>query len=124
MGDNELLESDTAAAMERIKGVKHQGVRAGKWLRKGQATDLLNVPDPSTLKGKRDRARCLRRWPNPPQRVFVQPSYAGLTGVEAHPGGSCCWSLARPFVVEQMQSPRRVRDPHPCACHRLSGILV
>jgi integrase/recombinase XerD len=26
MGDNGLLDSDTAAAMERIKGVKHQGV--------------------------------------------------------------------------------------------------
>ena len=44
MGDNGLLESDTAADMERIKGVTHQGVRAGKWLRKGQATDLLNAP--------------------------------------------------------------------------------
>jgi hypothetical protein len=38
---NGLLDSDTAAAMERITGVKHQGVRTGKWLRKGQATDLL-----------------------------------------------------------------------------------
>jgi integrase/recombinase XerD len=63
MGDNGLSDSDTAAAMERITGAKHQGVRAGKWLRKGQATDLLNAPDPSTLKGKRDRARCsAHRW--------------------------------------------------------------
>ena len=31
-------------------------MRAGNWLTREQAEDLLNAPDPSTLKGKRDRA--------------------------------------------------------------------
>jgi site-specific recombinase XerD len=31
-------------------------VRAGNWLLKEQANVLLNAPDPSALKGKRDRA--------------------------------------------------------------------
>ena len=31
-------------------------MRAGNWLLKEQANELLNAPDPSTLKGKRDRA--------------------------------------------------------------------
>jgi integrase/recombinase XerD len=35
--------------------MKQDGVRAGKWLLKEQANKLLNAPDPSTLKGKRDR---------------------------------------------------------------------
>jgi site-specific recombinase XerD len=36
--------------------VKQQGVRAGNWLLNEQANVLLNAPDPSALKGKRDRA--------------------------------------------------------------------
>ena len=40
----------------RSPGVKQQGVRAGNWLTKAQAEALINCPDPSTLKGKRDRA--------------------------------------------------------------------
>ena len=94
MGDNGLLESDTAAAMERIKGVTHQGVRAGKWLRKGQATDLLNAPDPSTLKGKRDRARCLRRWPNPPPQD--RPTEAWWTNRREKLSREPCPLSARP----------------------------
>jgi site-specific recombinase XerD len=31
-------------------------VKAGNWLPKEQANELLNAPDPSTLRGKRDRA--------------------------------------------------------------------
>ena len=56
MADNGLLDPGTASAIERTKGVKQEGVRAGNCLLKEQANELLNVPDPSTLKGKRDRA--------------------------------------------------------------------
>ncbi len=56
MADNGLLAPELAAAVERVAGVKQQGVRAGNWLGREQASELLNAPDPSTLKGKRDRA--------------------------------------------------------------------
>ena len=56
MADNGLLDPGVASAIERTKGVKQEGVRAGNWLLKEQANELLNAPDPSTLKGKRDRA--------------------------------------------------------------------
>ncbi len=56
MADNGLLAPDTAAAIERVPGVKQEGIRAGNWLGKEQASELLNAPDPLTLKGKRDRA--------------------------------------------------------------------
>jgi site-specific recombinase XerD len=56
MADNGLLAPDTAAVIERVAGVQQAGVRAGNWLGKEQASELLNAPDPATLKGLRDRA--------------------------------------------------------------------
>ena len=56
MADNGLLDHGVASAIGRTKGVTQEGVRAGNWLVKEQANELLNAPDPSTLKGKRDRA--------------------------------------------------------------------
>ncbi len=56
MADNGLLAPELAAAIERVAGVKQQGIRAGNWLSREQASELLNAPDPLTLKGKRDRA--------------------------------------------------------------------
>jgi integrase/recombinase XerD len=56
MADNGLLDPGLASGIERTQGVKQQGVRTGNWLVKKQANELLNAPDPSTLKGKRDRA--------------------------------------------------------------------
>jgi integrase len=38
------------------RGIKQQGVRVGNWLTRAQAEGLINCPDPSSLKGKRDRA--------------------------------------------------------------------
>ncbi len=52
--DNGLLAPETAAAIGRVKGAKRAGVRAGNWLTKPQALELLGAPDRSTLKGKRD----------------------------------------------------------------------
>ncbi len=54
--DNGYLDPATAGAIERVKGVKSQGVRSGNWLTKSQAQELLNLPDITTLKGLRDRA--------------------------------------------------------------------
>jgi integrase len=53
---NGLLDSAVAAGIDQVAGVKQQGIRAGNWLTKAQAEALINAPDPSTLKGKRDRA--------------------------------------------------------------------
>ena len=55
MADNGLLDLGTANAIERTRGVKQQGVRAGNGSFKEQANELLNVPDPATLRGKRGR---------------------------------------------------------------------
>jgi integrase len=51
-----LLDPATAAAIERVPGIPQLGRRAGNWLTKEQANDLLNAPDSNTLTGKRDRA--------------------------------------------------------------------
>jgi integrase len=56
MADNGLLSPELATGIGRTKGIKQEGVRAGNWLLREQASDLLNAPDPATLKGKRDRA--------------------------------------------------------------------
>jgi hypothetical protein len=47
-----LLTPDLAAGIRRVKGSKNLGVRLGNWLTADQARALLQVPDPSTLKGK------------------------------------------------------------------------
>jgi integrase len=50
------IDGETAAGIDQVPGVKQQGTRTGNWLTKQQAMDLLHAPDPSTLKGVRDRA--------------------------------------------------------------------
>lgn len=42
--DNGLLPPDLAAGVERVKGVKQEGVRAGNWLTKEEAEKLINTP--------------------------------------------------------------------------------
>ena len=54
--DNGLMAPELAAGIGRVRGVKREGVRTGNWLTVIQAEDLLNAPDGSVLKGKRDRA--------------------------------------------------------------------
>jgi site-specific recombinase XerD len=54
--DSGLLSPDLAAGIRRVKGAKRLGVRLGNWVTATQARALWQVPDPSTLKGKRDRA--------------------------------------------------------------------
>lgn len=54
--DNGYLDLATAGAIERVKGVKSQGVRSGNWLSQDDAQTLINSPDITKLKGLRDRA--------------------------------------------------------------------
>lgn len=54
--DNGLMESATAAAINRIKGVKRTGRQAGNWLTIEEAQAVLEAPDTTTLRGLRDRA--------------------------------------------------------------------
>lgn len=54
--DNGLIEQSAAFGISKVKGMKASGTRAGNWLTKEQAQELLNAPDTGTLKGLRDRA--------------------------------------------------------------------
>ncbi len=45
-----------AAGIRRVKGQKKLGIRLGNWLTAAQATTLWQVPECTTLKGKRDCA--------------------------------------------------------------------
>jgi site-specific recombinase XerD len=52
----DLLSTDLAAGIRRVKGAKRLGVRLGNWLSAQQAKDLLRCPNGEALIGKRDRA--------------------------------------------------------------------
>jgi site-specific recombinase XerD len=54
--DNGYLAQSLANGITKVNGVKMEGVRAGNWLTKEQAQDLICAPDITTLKGLRDRA--------------------------------------------------------------------
>ncbi len=54
--ENGWLAAEAAASIARVKGVRRLGVRTGNWLTREQAAELLRLPDPAALKGKRDRA--------------------------------------------------------------------
>jgi len=54
--DSGLLSPDLAAGIRRVKGAKKLGCRLGNWLTAEEALTLWQLPDPPTLKGKRDRA--------------------------------------------------------------------
>jgi integrase/recombinase XerD len=53
--DNGLLAPELAAGIAKVPGARSEGPRAGNWLTREQAIRLLALPDPGTLKGKRDR---------------------------------------------------------------------
>lgn len=42
--DNGLVPPTLAYGIERVKGVKQEGVRAGNWLTKEEAEKLVNIP--------------------------------------------------------------------------------
>jgi site-specific recombinase XerD len=55
-GDNGLLAPEIAAGISRARGAKRIGSRLGRWLTAEQVVQLLEEPDPDTLKGLRDHA--------------------------------------------------------------------
>jgi len=56
MADNGLLDPQTALVISKVSGPRRCGIRLGNWLSLHQVEDLLALPNPNTLKGKRDRA--------------------------------------------------------------------
>jgi integrase len=54
--DNGLLPPEQASAISRVKGAKQAGTRVGHWLTRQQAERLISSPDPTKLRGVRDRA--------------------------------------------------------------------
>jgi site-specific recombinase XerC len=51
-----LLSADLAAGIRRVHGVRKFGVRLGNWLSAEESKTLWQAPDPTRMKGKRDRA--------------------------------------------------------------------
>jgi len=54
--NNGLLSPDVGAEIAQVRGVRYVGTKAGTCLTQIQAQQLLMLPNPSTLKGKRDQA--------------------------------------------------------------------
>ena len=54
--DNGLLDASVAPAIAKVRGIRLQGVRIGKWLNAASAQALLGIPDSDSIKGIRDRA--------------------------------------------------------------------
>jgi site-specific recombinase XerD len=54
--ENGLLDRSVAQGIVSLMGVRQSGERAGNWLTREQARDLLAQPEIDTLEGKRDRA--------------------------------------------------------------------
>ncbi len=53
---NGYLPWEAATGILEVEGIKQRGIRTGKWLTRAQAEKLINVPDKTTTKGRRDRA--------------------------------------------------------------------
>ena len=54
--DNGLIDDRAAQGITNVVGIAQRGQRAGNWLTAAEAESLINAPDDTTLKGKRDRA--------------------------------------------------------------------
>src|SRR5713226_4206079 len=54
--ENGWMDPTIAAGIARVRGVRRLGPRVGKWATAEEATALLQAPDATTVKGKRDRA--------------------------------------------------------------------
>jgi site-specific recombinase XerD len=51
-----LLAPEIAAGVGKVRGARQAGTRAGNWLTREQAEQLLRLPDVAALKGLRDQA--------------------------------------------------------------------
>jgi site-specific recombinase XerD len=58
--DNQLMSPTLAAGVERVKGVKQEGVRAGNWLTKEEAQKLINTPVHRWRQDEIPRTKALR----------------------------------------------------------------
>jgi site-specific recombinase XerD len=56
LADGAMLSPIVAAAISRVRGVKSHGIRMGRWLTQSDAQRLIDAPNHTTLRGKRDRA--------------------------------------------------------------------
>lgn len=54
--DNGLLSPDLAASIRRVKGAKRLEIRLGNWLTPAQGRQLMDAPDRTSVKGKRNYA--------------------------------------------------------------------
>jgi site-specific recombinase XerC len=53
--ENDLLDRSAAQGIVSLKGVHQSGDRAGNWVTREQARDLLAQPELETIEGKQDR---------------------------------------------------------------------
>jgi site-specific recombinase XerD len=53
---NGILDAATVTGIQAVPGIKERGHRVGNWLTTAQTAALVDAPDLTTLKGKRDRA--------------------------------------------------------------------
>jgi site-specific recombinase XerD len=53
--DNGMLPAEIAAGIARVRGTPNRGSRAGRWLTRNQAEDLIEMPSADSKKGLRDR---------------------------------------------------------------------
>jgi integrase len=53
--DNGLLLPEIANGISKVKTIRQLGHKTGTWLSLEQARELINTPDATTFKGKRDR---------------------------------------------------------------------
>jgi site-specific recombinase XerD len=54
--DAGFLSGEAAAGIAQVRGAAQRLTMVGNWLERDQAAALLQAPDPTTLRGKRDRA--------------------------------------------------------------------
>ena len=114
-----LLSPDLAAGIRRVKGPKNLGVRLGNWLTTEQARKPWQVPDPSTLKGRRHQALFGFSWAagcagERPQN-WISPIFNGGKTT----GPSWIWS-ARADMFGPCPSRIRSRAPSiPGSCRQV-----
>jgi len=108
-GSGGMIPESTEASVRGIRGLPHRGARAGNWLTRQQAGQLLKEPDLASLSGLRDRALLsllvgcgLRRS----EAVALQ-----LEQIQERDGHACIVDLRRKHGrVQIVPAPAWVRD--------------
>jgi site-specific recombinase XerD len=102
--DNGLLDRSVAQGIVALKGVRQSGDRAGNWLSREQARDLLAQPEIETTEGKRDRA-----IPAVPLGCALRRSELAALQVLAHPAAGRPLGVRRP----RGEGKEDQHGPHP-----------